>query len=195
MVDGPVGPVGPADKIGLVNVSRVLQSCMADGTLLKAAAPAMQLDSTYVAALHRHTAQDNGLAHIWHTVSAAEGSPKSSHNHLILVANLTRNTTITLAELRANAAPIIPNHGFPATHADAEASTYVAVEYYSGSAMLISDEPGGLQLEAQQLRPMECSARGFTHEFCTPFQFFTLCVDLSLQTTPIVLPSFCLATP
>jgi hypothetical protein len=47
-----------------------MQTCRADGTLLKAATPAMQLDSTYVAALHRPTAQDNGIAHIWHTVSS-----------------------------------------------------------------------------------------------------------------------------
>ena len=182
--------MGPADKIGLVNVSRVLQSCMADGTLLKAAAPAMQLDSTYVAALHKPTAQDNGLAHIWHTVSAADGSPMSNHNHLILAANITLSTAVTLAELRANAAPIVPNHGFPATHADAAAPTYVAVEYYSGSVMLVSDETGGIQLDAQRLKPMECRARGFTHEFCTPFQFFTLCaLNSSWQTLSIALAS------
>jgi hypothetical protein len=98
----------------------------------------------------------------------------SNHNHLILAANITLSTAVTLAELRANAAPIVPNHGFPATHADAAAPTYVAVEYYSGSVMLVSDETGGMQLDAQRLKPMECRARGFTHEFCTPFQFFTL---------------------
>ena len=172
------GPLGPSDKIGLVNVSRVLQSCMADGTLLKADAPAMQLDSTYVAALHRRTTQDNGIAHIWHTVSSAEGSPQSSHNHLILAANITRNTTISLAELRANAGPIVPNHGFPATQADAEATAYVAVDYYSGRAVLVRDQvTDGLLLETQALKPAECRARGFTHEFCTPFKFFTLCVS------------------
>ena len=58
------GPVGPADKVGLINVTRVMQTCRADGLLLKAATPAMQLDSTFVAALHRHTVQENGIAHV-----------------------------------------------------------------------------------------------------------------------------------
>ena len=58
------GPVGPSDALHQINVSRVMQTCTQDGTLLKPSAPAMQLDSTYTAAARRQTAQDNGIAHV-----------------------------------------------------------------------------------------------------------------------------------
>ena len=39
------GPVGPADKVGLVNASLVLQTCRADGLLLKPAEPLAPMDA------------------------------------------------------------------------------------------------------------------------------------------------------
>lgn len=45
------GPVGPADGMGDLNKTRVMQTCRADGVLLKPLAPAVNLDSTFTAAL------------------------------------------------------------------------------------------------------------------------------------------------
>jgi hypothetical protein len=41
------GPVGPADKVGLVNASLVLQTCRADGLLLKPAEPLAPMDAAF----------------------------------------------------------------------------------------------------------------------------------------------------
>ena len=163
------GPVGPSDALQQVNVTRVMQTCRGDGTLLKPSAPAMQLDSTYTAALHRHTAQDNGIAHVWHTVSSAKGV--APHNHIILAANITRATNITVAELKANAAEIVA--AFGRDPVDLNAASFLAREYYSGERRQVSVSVP-LALGPQKLKPQECAGRGFTHEYCTPFELWTL---------------------
>ena len=166
------GPVGPSDALHQVNVSRVMQTCRADGTLLKPSAPAMQLDSTYTAALHRHTAQDNGIAHVWHTVSstkvAKSGSAQHPHNHIILAANVTTAINISVAELKSNAAAIAPSFTDPL---DVDAGWFLAREYYSGEKREVSDS-APLEITPQTLKPQECAGRGFTHEYCTPFELW-----------------------
>jgi hypothetical protein len=168
------GPVGPSDALQQVNVSRVMQTCRQDGTLLKPSAPAMQLDSTYTAALHRATVQDNGIAHIWHTVSSAKarssGPAEHPHNHIILAANITRTTNISVVELKANAASIVSSF---TGRADLDANSFLAREYYSGDVRQVSDDVP-LMIAPQKLKPQECAGRGFTHEYCTPFELWTL---------------------
>eukprot|EP00662_Eupelagonemidae_sp_cell21_P018224 gene18224-56905_t len=60
------GPVGVADGVGFLNATRVMQTCRADGTLLKPDRPAYQLDSTFARAIMGGSdwpAQDNGIDH------------------------------------------------------------------------------------------------------------------------------------
>ena len=134
----------------------------------------MQLDSTYTAALHHHTAQDNGIAHVWHTVSSVKasssGSTQHPHNHIILAANITRATNITVAELKSNAASIVSSF---TSRVDLETGHFLAIEYYNGEKREVSDT-APLVIAPQKLKPQECAGRGFTHEYCTPFELWTL---------------------
>jgi len=57
------------------------------------------------------------------------------------------------------------------------------VEYYTGNATLVTadalnsggrDQADPLTIAPQTLKPSECKDRGYTHEYCTPFELFTL---------------------
>ena len=117
----------------------------------------------------RVQAQDNGIAHVWHTVSSAKGV--APHNHIVLAANITRATNISVAELRTNAAEIVT--AFGRDPIDNAAAYFLAREYYSGETREVSPS-SPLALQPQKLKPGECAGRGFTHEYCTPFELWTL---------------------
>ena len=42
------GPVAPSDAVGKSDVSLIMRSCMADGTLLQPSVPATRIDATFV---------------------------------------------------------------------------------------------------------------------------------------------------
>ena len=66
------GPVAPADEIGRLNVTRIMQTCRMDGTLLKPSMPAFQLDSTFAAVLSgRGLDTFLGIESVWGTTMAA----------------------------------------------------------------------------------------------------------------------------
>lgn len=41
------GPVGPSDKIGMANLTRIMRTCATDGKLLKPSVPATAVDTTF----------------------------------------------------------------------------------------------------------------------------------------------------
>ena len=125
-------------------------------------------------------------------MSAAKAATGSGpHNHIILAANITRALNISVAELQTNAASIVASFGGPAD----SSKWFLAREYYSGETREVS-VGAPLVLGPQKLKPQvnatackqrlllgcfyagallqECAGRGFTHEYCTPFELWTL---------------------
>lgn len=147
------GPVGVGDGVDYINVTRVMQTCRADGTLLKPDRPAWQLDSTFARALGGGAAgQDAGVPHVWRTTASPGAGAAGGARHLLLAANLTRPYTVAASELGAG-----------------EGAVFVAREYYSGELRWV-DAQRPLVM-ATQRRPAGCVGE---HDYCTPFAYWSI---------------------
>jgi len=83
------GPVGPSDSIGMINISRVMQTCRDDGMLLKPDRPAFTVELVFQNQFIRNTSWIDDLTH---TFSYHETAGYSWH--YILAANLSTDYTI-----------------------------------------------------------------------------------------------------
>eukprot|EP00656_Telonema_subtile_P016604 TRINITY_DN18788_c0_g1_i1.p1 TRINITY_DN18788_c0_g1~~TRINITY_DN18788_c0_g1_i1.p1 ORF type:complete len:827 (-),score=144.59 TRINITY_DN18788_c0_g1_i1:62-2542(-) len=153
------GPVGPADAIGLVNRTRVMRTCRADGTLLKPAAPAMQLDSTFRAMLAGDERNPiGGVQSAWGTTIQMKGST-AFPGHLLLFANISAaGFVVSAKELE---------------HIDgSNDSRYIAREFYTGELRVL-DSQHSLQV-AHSAIPAACANAGLDLEqYCIPFELWT----------------------
>lgn len=157
------GPVGPADAIGSMNTTRILQTSQADGTLLKPLYPAGNLESTFSQIFAGPAPNPLGIPHVWGTALGVQDSSGHSlpTHRAIFAANLTADGYIVTA---AEAQSLVDD--------DWSNATFVAREYYSGTLSVISgDAP--LRLP-EQPRPDRCSGGGYTSDYCIGFGLWTL---------------------
>jgi hypothetical protein len=170
------GPVGPADEIGRMNVTRIMQTCRMDGTLLKPSAPAFQLDSTFAAAL-RGRGNDSfiGVESVWGTTMSARTTqaPPAPVHHLLLFANISAaGYNVTAKELREIEASHTPAPA-PGRRA-ATGGSYVAREYFSGALRVVSDV-APLRVPHAAERPSGCASGGYVLEYyCVAFELWTV---------------------
>ena len=175
------GPVAPADEIGRLNVTRIMQTCRMDGTLLKPSMPAFQLDSTFAAVLSgRGLDTFLGIESVWGTTMAArnaDGAPAPVH-HLILFANISAaGYDVSAGELRAieaaHALELAPRAAAAAAQA-AESISYVAREYFSGALRAVSDA-APLHVSHAAQRPPGCAHGGYRLEYyCVAFELWSV---------------------
>jgi len=90
------GPVGPADKIGLLNASLVMQTCRADGLLLKPAQPLAPLDVAFKQGFDTSGFSDEEFfPGVWpastHSAPATGSAP--THHYVV---NTLRTTPLSL---------------------------------------------------------------------------------------------------
>jgi hypothetical protein len=197
------GPVGPADAIGKLNRTRVMQACRADGTLLKPHAPAMNLDSTFSRAMSpQYQGSFVGVESVWGaTMSAAAtcggggttpGCVPPPVHHLLLFANISSlGYTVHLSELqeieaaRWAEADMLHRHDAATAAAAAAAGQYsqkasstsfVAREYYSGELRIVNaTTPLSV---THKPRPASCASMDpetiLFSLYCIAFELWTL---------------------
>jgi len=190
------GPVGPADAIGRLNYTRVMQTCRADGVLLKPHAPAMNLDSTFAAALaDRHPPGGSsyiGIPSVWGTTMScntntplaqartARTAPPPIH-HLLLFANVsTSGYSVAVEELQrmeseALLSPDLAAQFHTTIPLASPPSVYIGREYYSGK-MRVVDAAHPLRV-AHAAKPAWCASLGLGRPFqmyCVPFELWSL---------------------
>jgi len=87
------GPIAPSDTIGYVDRSLVLETCRADGVLLKPSKPATTLDSTFIAGY-----QNAQEIMVWHTFS----SIGDNMYNFVLAIDLAKSFTVGTSDLVGN---------------------------------------------------------------------------------------------
>eukprot|EP00041_Stephanoeca_diplocostata_P028325 m.800507 g.800507 ORF g.800507 m.800507 type:complete len:823 (-) comp23355_c0_seq15:151-2619(-) len=154
------GPIGPSDRIGGMNISRVMQTCRRDGVLLKPLAPAVNLDSTYAHALKNFRVDDAvSIVDVWIATSAPDGVIDAAAAHqLLFFANITAATcptgySVAITELGG-------------------AGLYLAQEYYTRQVRWVA--PGAPLTASPQTKPASCRNGGFHVDYCTPYEFWSL---------------------
>ncbi|XP_063423508.1 uncharacterized protein LOC134707561 isoform X1 [Mytilus trossulus] len=80
------GPVGPGDKINIVNKTVLMRCCNDDGLILKPSKPATAIDKQIIKAALLMT--DGPQGEVWSTFSTINGLPNTSFG-IVLVADLT----------------------------------------------------------------------------------------------------------
>ncbi|VDI03306.1 Hypothetical predicted protein [Mytilus galloprovincialis] len=80
------GPVGPGDKINMVNKTVLMRCCNDDGLILKPSKPATAIDKQIIKAALLLT--DGPQGEVWSTFSTIDGLPNATFG-IILVADLT----------------------------------------------------------------------------------------------------------
>jgi len=196
------GPVGPADGLGNLNKTRIMRTCRQDGTLLKPHGPAMNLDSTFKAALADKralgTASYIGVPSVWGATMSASAaaasaaatssvSPPSAPppvHHVLLFANVSAaGYAVELSELLAIEAEArrAPDFSFQFklkidSAAASQTASFVAREFYSGEQRLV-DAAHPLKVSHAPPPPACASMPGTSSPrkmYCIPFELWTL---------------------
>jgi hypothetical protein len=192
------GPVGPADGIGMLNRTRVMQTCREDGILLKPHGPAMNLDSTFAAALADTKAPGAssyiGIPSIWGTTISANTNSLTNGNtngyadksappihHLLLFANVsTAGYSVEVSELQGIEAEALSSPDLVAqfdteTALKSPATSFVGREYYTGELRVV-DSSTPLHV-AHAPKPAACAHLGLDKPlgmYCIPFELWSL---------------------
>lgn len=179
------GPVGPSDAIGWLNRTRVMQTCRDDGILLKPHHPAMNLDSTYTAALQSSTPTTvlnaDGIPHVWGTTMSANFSAAAVPplHHLVLFANVSSpGYDVHLRELLRNEQQLMQSYDVRAVYNEAMLAArsppdaFLAREYYSG-AMTVVNQTSPLHGRHMD-KPASCASASYGVGYCTPFELWAL---------------------
>ena len=171
------GPVGPAGEIGYINRTRVMQTCMADGTLLKPLAPAMQLDSSFEDVLETFIGVDSVWGTTMAPAAASEDGPLHASiaavHYLLLFVNVSspEGYTVTVDELAAIGE--VPGDGSRDLGGGA---SFVAREYYSGELRVINAlHPLHVDRMDNAQRPSSCRSGGFDLRlYCNSFELWSV---------------------
>eukprot|EP00051_Salpingoeca_urceolata_P007182 m.95352 g.95352 ORF g.95352 m.95352 type:complete len:789 (-) comp15151_c0_seq3:34-2400(-) len=145
------GPVGPSDAVDKINATRIMQTCRADGVLLKPNRPAFLSD----AALQFALADETAPPHLWHTtcdVSDRDVSGRDYGHHLVLSVNTSKTYRLSHQDLGVDKNTVL-----------------FAREYYSHATQVVN-ATSPLYLRA--LPPVQACPDGPGH--CYPFEYWVL---------------------